>query len=105
MTIVVVAHLGVKSMFNKPKIKPNDRLALREVHQHIKLNITWLSPLGYKTPIYSYNSVTKAILLLPFHLRKEFYKHTKDASLTDGTLNLIMFESWLDTQSKVYFNP
>ena len=49
--------------------------------------------------------MTKAILRLPFHLRKEFYKHTKDASLTDGTLNLIMFESWLDKQLKVYFNP
>ena len=31
--------------------------------------------------------------------------NTKHASLTDGTLNLIMFKSWLDSQLKVYFNP
>ena len=92
-------------MFNKPQIKANDRSALPEFHQQIKLNITWLSSLGYITPLYSYDNVTKAILCLPFHLRKEFYKHTEDASLTDGTLNLIMFESWLDRQLKIYFNP
>ena len=102
---LLVAHLSLKPMFNKPQIKPNDRSALLEFHQQIKLNISWLPSLGYKTSIYSYYSVTKAILSLPFHLRKEFNKHTKNASLTDGTLNLIMFESWLDTQLKVYFNP
>ena len=89
-------------MLNKPQIKANDRSALQEFHQQIKPNITWLSFLGYITSLYSYNSMTKAILRLPFHLRKEFYKHTKDASLKDGTLNLIMFESWLDKQLKVY---
>ena len=89
-------------MFNKPQIKANDRSALRKFHQQIKLNITWLSSLGYITPLYSYDSLSKAIVRLPLHFRKEFYKHT---SLTDGTLNLIMFESWLDRQLKVYFNP
>ena len=102
---LLVSHLSLKSMFNKLQIKANDRSDLREFHQQIKLKITWLSSLGYITLLYSYDSVTKAILRLPFHLRKEFYKHTKDASLTDGTLNLIMFESWLDKQLKVYFNP
>ena len=76
-----------------------------EFHKQIKLNITWLSSVGCKTPVYLYDSVTKTILRLPFHLRKEFYKYTKDASLTDGTLNLIMFGSWLERQLKVYFNP
>ena len=65
-----VAHLSLKSMFNRPQIKPNERSALREFHQQIKLNITWLSSLGYKTPLYLYDSVTKAILRLPFHLKK-----------------------------------
>ena len=49
--------------------------------------------------------MTKAILRRPFHLRKEIYKHAKDASLIDDTLNLIKFKSWLDRQLKVYFNP
>ena len=44
-----VAHLSLKSMFNKPQTKPNDRSVLRECHQQIKLNITWLPSLGYKT--------------------------------------------------------
>ena len=74
---LLVAHLRLKSMFNKPQIKPNDRSALREFHQQIKLSITWLSSVEYKTLLYSYYSMIKAILCLPFHLRKEFYKHKK----------------------------
>ena len=101
---LLVSHLRLKSMFKKPQIKANDRSPLLEFCQQIKLNITWLSSLEYITQLYSNNSVTKTILHRPFHLRKEFYKLTKDASLTDGTLNLIMFESWLDRQLKVYFN-
>ena len=90
---LIVAHLCLKSMFNKPQIKPSDRSALQEFHLPIKLNITWLASLGYKTPLYLYESVTKNIPRLLLHLRKIFYKHTKDASSRDDTLNLIMFES------------
>ena len=46
---LLVAHLHLKSMFNEPQIKSNDRSTLREFHQHIKVNITWLSSAGYKT--------------------------------------------------------
>ena len=88
---LLVSHLRLKSIFNKTQIKANDRSALGEFHQQIKLNTTWLSSLGYIKPLYLYDNVTKAILRLPFHLRKEFYKHTKHANLTDGTLNLITF--------------
>ena len=90
---LIVAHLCLKSMFNKPQIKSSDRSALQEFHLPIKLNITWLASLGYKTPLYLYESVTKNIPRLLLHLRKIFYKHTKDASSRDDTLNLIMFES------------
>ena len=93
---LLVTHLRLKPMFNKPQMKPNNRSALQEFHQQIKLNITWLSLLGYKRALYSYDSVTKTTRRLPFNLRKEFCKDTKDVSLTDGTLNLILFESWLD---------
>ena len=82
---LLVAHLRLKSVFNEPQIKPSDSLALQEFHEHIKLSITWLLSLGYIIPLYSYDSMSKAIHCLPFHLRKEFYKHTKDASLTDCT--------------------
>ena len=57
-------NLRLKSMFDKPQIKPNNGPALQEFHQQIKLNITWFSRLGYKTPLYSNDSVTKAILHL-----------------------------------------
>ena len=66
----LVSHLRLKSIFNKPQIKANDRSVLGEFHQQIKLNTTWLSSLGYIKPVYSYDSVTKAILRLPFHFRK-----------------------------------
>ena len=56
-------------------------------------------------PLYSYDTVTKALIRLPYALRKEFYKFTKDLSLTDGSLNLIMFERWLEKQLIAYFNP
>ena len=48
---LLVSHLCLKSMFNKPQIKANDRSALPEFHQQIKLNITWLSSLGYIAPL------------------------------------------------------
>ena len=67
---LLVSYLRLKSIFNKPQIKANDRSVLGEFHQQIKLNTTWLSSLGYIKPVYSYDSVTKAILRLPFHLRK-----------------------------------
>ena len=100
-----VAHLCLKFMLDKPQIKPNDYATLREFHQQIKLNLTWLSSLDYETPLYSYDMVTKAVLRLPYALRKEFYKFIKDSSLLDGSLNLIMFERWLQNQLKAYFNP
>ena len=37
---LIVAHLCLQSMFNKPQIKPSDRSALQEFHLPIKLNIT-----------------------------------------------------------------
>ena len=49
--------------------------------------------------------VTKALLRLLYALRKEFYKFTKDLNLIDGSLNLIIFERWLEKQLKAYFNP
>ena len=49
--------------------------------------------------------MTTAIIRVPLQLRKEIYNHIKDTSLADGTLNLIIFESWLDSQLNIYFNP
>ena len=37
---LLVAHLRLKSVLDKPKIKSNDCATLREFHQQIKLNLT-----------------------------------------------------------------
>ena len=37
---LLVAHLHLKSVLDQLQIKPNDYAALREFHQHIKLNLT-----------------------------------------------------------------
>ena len=57
---------------------------------------------GYKLPIFSSENLTKAILRLPSYLRNQFYKFTEDSNLMDGSIN---FETWLDDQRKVHFNP
>ena len=46
-----------------------------------------------------------AVTRLPHLLRQDFFKGTRDIGLTDGTLNLIGFEKWLEKKSKVLFNP
>lgn len=81
-------------MLDKTQIKPNDRTALQAFRTLIKVNLTWLSSLGYKTPIYYYGMVTKALLRVPYALRKELYTYKKGSSLTDGSLDLITFEKW-----------
>ena len=61
--------------------------------------------MGYKSPIFSSENLTKAILRLPSHLRNQFYKFTKDSNLMDGSVNLLVFEIWSDDQIKVCFIP
>ena len=55
--------------------------------------------MGYKSPIFSSKNLTKAILGLPSDLRNQFYKFTE---VVDDSIN---FETWLDDQKKVCFNP
>ena len=97
-----VAQLHLKSMFDKPQIKSNQRAVLWEFHQQIKLiNLTWLLSFGYKTHLYFCDRFTKALLcLLYICVKKEFYKFRKDSSLIDGSLDLITLGKW-----KAYFNP
>ena len=61
--------------------------------------------MGYKPPIFSRKNLTKAVHPLALHLRNWFYKFTKDSNLMDGSVNLLIFEEWLDDQIKVCFNP
>ena len=61
--------------------------------------------MGYKSPIFSNENLTKATHCLPLHLRNRFCKFTEDSNLMDGSVNLLIFEKWLNDQIKVCFNP
>ena len=102
---LIVAHSRLCSVFDKAQIKANDKVGLRQFHQQLKCNNLWLLSMGYKSSIFSSENLTKAILRLPSHLRNQFYKFTKDSNLMDGSVNLLVFETWLDDQIKVFFNP
>ena len=60
--------------------------------------------MGYENPILSYENLSKAVTRLPNYLRTQFFKTTRDCNLTDGTINLLNFESWLERRTKDLFN-
>ena len=92
---IIVSHLCVKSLFKFPAIKSNDRIALRNFHQKLKITITWLKSIGYEVPIKSKENLAKALLCLPYNMRNEFYKVTCNLDILDGDPNLIFFEKYL----------
>ena len=102
---LIVAHSSLSSVFDKPQTKVNDKINLRQFHQQLKCNNTWLLSMGYKSPILSSENLIKAIHRLPLHLRNRFYKFTKDSNLMDGSVNLLIFGKWLDGRIKLCFNP
>ena len=60
---------------------------------------------GFKTPIIFYENLSKAVAHLPNYLRTQFFKAICDYDLTDGTINLLSFEVWLEKGVKGLFNP
>ena len=102
---LLISHFRLINLFDKPIIRANDRITLRQFHQELKLTITWLMSVGYKVPIFSSENLTKAIIRLPYQLRQRFYKFTKESNLIDGSVNLVTFEKWLEDQLKTSFNP
>ena len=58
---IIKSHLHVKSLFEFPLIKSNDRIALQNFHQKLKITITWLKSIGYEVPIKS-NKVLLCLL-------------------------------------------
>ena len=61
--------------------------------------------MGYQNPILSYKNLSKVVTSLPNYLRTQFYKATRDCNLTDGTINLLLFENWLEKRIWDLFNP
>ena len=93
---IIVSHLRVKSLFEFPPIKSNDRIALRNFHQKLKITITWLKSIGYEVPIKSNENLAKALLCLPYNMRNEFYKVTCNLDILDGDVDLIFLKKWLE---------
>ena len=56
---IIVSHLHVQSLFKFAPIKSNDRIALRNFHQNLKVTITWLISIGYEIPIKSNENLAK----------------------------------------------
>ena len=72
---MVVTHLKLKSVFDKPQIRSGERIALREFQQSLKCVITWLETMGYSFSLTSTEHLTKAVKRLPNFLRHSFYKY------------------------------
>ena len=102
---LLVAHLKIKVVFDRPQIKPNDKIGLRNFHQHLKICNSWLCSIGYEASSLSSENIAKALICLPHNIRNDFYKTTKKSNFVDGSVNLIVLESWLDSRVQNYFNP
>ena len=102
---LLVAHLKIKVVFDRPQIKPNDKIGLRNFHQHLKICNSWLCSSGYEASSLSSENIAKALICLPHNIRNDFYKTTKKSNFVDGSVNLIVLESWLDSRVQNYFNP
>ena len=62
---LLILPFRLKNLFDKPQIRANDRITLRQFHQELKLIFTWLMSAGYEVPIFSSENLTKAIIRLP----------------------------------------
>ena len=87
------------------KLKLFDQSGLRQSQQQLKSNNTWLLFIGYESPLLSSENLTKTISFLSPVLRQVFYKSTDSSTLTNESVNLIVFEQWLEKKLKQYFNP
>ena len=80
-------------------------LGLPSFHQKLRICISWLSSTGYDNPLTSSENLVKALSVLPIKYQSEFFKHTKDFNMLDGTINLTTLEQWLEKHLQIIFNP
>ena len=81
---LVIAHLRFKALPDLSQLKVFNRSGLRQFHQQLKTNSTWLLSIGYQSPLHLYESLTKCVSLLPLVLQQEFYKSADSSIFTDG---------------------
>ena len=102
---LLIAHLKIKAVFDRPQIKPNDRIGQRNFHQHLKICNSWLCSISYEAPLLSSKNIAKELICLPHNIRNDFYKATKKSNFVDGRVDLIVLERWLDSRVQNYFKP
>ena len=57
---LLVAHSKIKAVFDRPQIKTNDKIGLRNFHQHLKICNSWMCSIGYEAPLLSSENIAKA---------------------------------------------
>ena len=87
---------------DQKQINIKDKLGLRLFHQQLHICISWLSSIGYDTPLNWYKNLVKTLSVLPIKYQSE---HTKDFNMLDRTINLTTLEQWLERQLQIIFNP
>ena len=76
--VFTVAYMKTKLLFQKPQLKHNDQISLRDFQQQLKCHIRWLKSIGYESLLKSPEYLTKAVGRIPNSLRQRFYKHTRN---------------------------
>ena len=61
---------AIKRPFDKPQINGRDPKALRQFQQQSKIYNIRLKSMGYEDPLLFSESITKALMLLPYNLRQ-----------------------------------
>ena len=89
-----VSHTKLSELFDKPQLKANDRIALRDFHQNIKCINTSLKSMEYLQLFLPTEYIVKAVKRLPNHLRNSFYKsHSNIILERNSFVSLEQFES------------
>ena len=74
---LVVLHLKLKKLFNHKQTNIKDKLGLCSFHQQLCICISWLSLIGYDTPLTSYENLTKPLSVLPIKYQSGFFEQKK----------------------------
>ena len=102
---LVVSHLKLKKLFDQKQINIKDKLRLRSFHQLLSDCKSWLSSIGYDTPLTSYKNLVKALSVLPIKYQSEIFKRAKDFNTLDEIINITTLEQWLEKRLQIIFNP